>query len=135
MTYTFKGQTVELVPGQQFDTHWNIYYNEPSENGGSIKKIVCVNPKDIASGNTSNQSNQSNKVTNIVQSTEEVESVVLKINEISFLDLRKAFPGLGRASCKAISDNKPYKNFEELQSKNNALNVNWDILKEGLIYE
>jgi hypothetical protein len=132
MTYTWKGQTVELVPGQQFDTHWNIYYNEPTENGGSIKKIVCVNPKDISSG-----ANSSNVLNIDKTSTEqkEITTESLNINQISFLDLRKAFPGLGRASCKAISDNKPYSNFEELQSKNNTLNVNWDILKEGLVYE
>jgi hypothetical protein len=132
MTYTWKGQTVELVPGQQFDTHWNIYYNQPTENGGSIKKIVCVNPGDIVTGS------QQNKVVEIAQSSstdEEISNTSIKINEVSFLDLRKAFPGLGRASCKAISDNKPYSSFEELKSKNSSLNVNWDILKEGILYE
>ena len=132
MTYTWKGQTVELVPGQQFDTHWNIYYNQPTENGGSIKKIVCVNPGDIVTGS------QQNKVVEIAQSSstdEEISDTSIKINEVSFLDLRKAFPGLGRASCKAISDNKPYSSFEELKSKNSSLNVNWDILKEGILYE
>lgn len=133
MTYTWKGQIVELVPGQQFDTHWNIYYNEPTENGGSIRKIVCANPKDVKSGD-----HKEDKVVSINKTTETVEVGTvekLNVNEISFLDLRKAFPGLGRASCKTISDGKPYRSFEELQAKNNSLNVNWDILKEGLVYE
>jgi hypothetical protein len=130
--YIWKGQTVELVPGQQFDTHWNIYYNEPTENGGSIKKIVCVNPKDITSGNAP-QNNVRSIVTEPSSGVSEAQTI--NINEVSFLDLRKAFPGLGRASCKTISDNKPYRNFEELQSKNSSLNVNWDILKGSLVYE
>lgn len=134
MKYYYKGQEISLVPGQQFSSHWNIYYNQPTENGGSRRVIVTVVPdKDLtmkAEGDVEEVLETTTKTT--------VTTTGLNINSTTFMQFREAFPGVGRVAAKAITQtNKPpegYKDFDELKTINAALNINWEELKEAISF-
>lgn len=137
MKYFYKGQPVELVPGGQFTSHWNIYYNQPTENGGSRRVIVTVTPTDLKSEEEVTSTSSSAKST-LLSLTEEAASSpqLLNVNTASFTSFVRAFPGVGRVGAKAITQtNKPtngYKDFDELKERNSNLQINWEELK-GLI--
>lgn len=130
MKYIYSGQEVELVPGQQFDSHWNVYVNRTDAQGKIVKQILSVDPQVLHSSGSQEASQPQND-----SSLSQLEEIKLSINEASFLDIKKKFPGIGRIAAKTISENKPYQSFEDLKRKNSKLNINWDLLKENISYE
>jgi DNA uptake protein ComE-like DNA-binding protein len=131
--YIYKGQEVELVPGQQYTSHWNVYYNQPTENGGSRRIIVTAIP-----GQTLQIVDDTKPASPTTTELDDTIDNQLNINTSSFLVLRKHFPGIGRVAPKKIVENRPdggYKDFEELKELNKELNINWDELKDKLVFE
>lgn len=125
MAYYYQGKEIELVPNQQYTTHWNFYWQE----GGQ---------KVIRSGQPGIDLHPSPVAKNV--ETEEIvvdASTPVKVNEVSFTDIRRAFPGIGRVAAKAIVDNRPeggYQNFEQLLelNKSKVANINWEEVKKRL---
>lgn len=128
--YIYKGQEVTLVPGQQFTTHWNVYYQQPTEHGGSKQVIICCQP-----GHDLQLVDDSAPV---VADKPDVANKEFNINSANFTMLRQHLPGIGRVAPKTILNNKPqggYKDFEHFTEVNKKLNLNWEELKPILLFE
>jgi hypothetical protein len=125
MKYYYQGLEVKLVPGQQFSSHWNIWV--PS--GDGKQKIISVHPNQVTSDNSTQVSSNVVSIAETADSklAEHTLANAFNINEASFLDIKRAFPGIGRVAAKQINDNKPYEGLEDLKRKNSNLNVNWEI--------
>lgn len=129
--YIYKGQEVTLVPGQQFSTHWNVYYQQPQEHGGSKQIIICCQP-----GHDLQMVEDNAPVA--VADKPDVANKEFNINAANFTMLRQHLPGIGRVAPKTILNNKPqggYKDFEHFTEVNKKLNLNWDELKPILLFE
>jgi len=142
MKYFYKGTEVQLVPGQQFSTHWNIYFNQPTENGGTIRRIVSGQPgKDIELRGDDEVAPQVEieglpKSLNILTVTPTVEPI--NINTADFNSIRGALAGVGRASVRTIIKNKPvngYANFSQLVDLNSNVQAQWEIIEPLLKFE
>jgi hypothetical protein len=137
--YIYKGQEVQLVPGQQFSHGWYIYYNQPTEDGGNKKVQVLATPPGepganlrIVDDDTVITSLEGGKKNEEIPNPESVN-----INQVSFTEMHKSLPGIGRAGAKKILANKPssgYQDIEELKELNSDLAINWDELKEVLVF-
>lgn len=126
--YKYKGQFVELVPGQQFSSHWNVYYNEPTAEGGSIRRIVTVIP-----GQTLEIIDDAKEEASPIKHQEINEN--FNINSATFTSIKSKFSGIGRVASKAIITHRPeggYRDFDELKELNKELTINWDELKDKL---
>lgn len=132
--YFYKGQEVTLVPGQQYSSHWNVYYNMPTENGGSKQIIVTAVVGENLEIVDDSQSSTKEKTTSLSLNLAEA----LNINLAGYAAIRKAFPGIGRVAPKAITQNRPdngYENFNHFVELNKSLNLNWEELKGKIIFE
>lgn len=130
-SYYYQGKAVELVPNQQYTTHWNFYWHE-----GGQRVIRSGQPGiDLLSS----------PVQSPVVLSEEEETLstsipsTLKINEASFTDIRKTLPGIGRIAAKALTNNRPkeggYRDFDHLLELNKSevgATVNWEEVKVKL---
>lgn len=129
--YLYKGQEVTLIPGQQFTTHWNVYYLEPMEHGGTRQVTVCCQPgHDL-------QLVEDNVVVAIADKPN-VSNQEFNINLAGFTAIRQHLPGIGRVAPKTVINNRPsggYKDFDEFCELNKKLNLNWDELKPVLLFE
>lgn len=136
--YIYKGKEVQLVPGQQFTDGWNVYYPEDTENGGTIMRIHKAIPPG-QEGTNLQVIGDDTPITAIVGGKQEeiLNPTSVNINNVTFTEMHKSLPGIGRASAKVILSNKPsngYQDIEELKSLNRELNVNWDELKSILVF-
>jgi len=126
--YLYKGQEVEVV--QQFTTHYNVWYQEPMEHGGTRKVIVSCQPgHDL-------QVVEDNVVA--MADKPDVANKEFNINLAGFTAIRQHLPGIGRVAPKTVINNRPsggYKDFEQFCELNKKLNLNWDELKPILLFE
>lgn len=136
------GRIVELVPGQQFDTHWSFY--EERDGGRYIRNgipgtdLVPVSEQPVPPEPTPTE------VVKVVPQTvpAPTEGFVKLINvntETSSYALALHLPGIGKASAKKMCDRRPknggYKDFEHFRQVNNDLNLDeeaWERVK-GLV--
>lgn len=137
--YIYKGKEVTLVPGQQFTDGWNVYCPEDTENGGSIMRIHKAIPPGQEGSNLQIISDDT-PIAAIIggKANEEIPNPTsVNINQVSFTEMHKSLPGIGRASAKKILSNKPlngYQDLDELKELNQDLAINWDELKEVLVF-
>lgn len=140
--YIYKGAEVQLVPGQQFNTHWNVFYNHPTENGGSIPRIASVQigelqiidddavPEKIQIPDSFNPATMTESI--------QVKVAAININTADFNSLRSALPGIGRNEVKAILKNKPsagYADFSHLVDLNPTVKVQWEPIEALVKFE
>jgi DNA uptake protein ComE-like DNA-binding protein len=127
--YLYKGQEVKVV--QQFTTHYNVYYQEPMEHGGTRQvNVSCPPGQDL-------QLVEDNAPIAIADKPD-VSNQEFNINAASFTAIRAHLPGIGRVAPKTVINNRPnggYKNFEQFCELNKKLNLNWDELKPILLFE
>lgn len=126
--YYWKGIEVYSVPGQQFSTHWNCYYDQPTDNGGSRRIIISIAPSEI----TFNAP--------VEVKPEEKKPVSLNINLATYTSIRDALgSGIGRVAPKSFIRNRPdggYKDFSQFKELNKELeNVNWEEIEKLLTFE
>lgn len=126
--YYWKGVEVFPVPGQQFSTHWNCYYNQPTENGGSRRIIISIVPSEITF-NAPVEVKEENK-----------QPTTLNIDLATYTSIREALgSGIGRVAPKTFIRNRPdkgYKDFAQFRELNKELeNVNWEELEKLLTFE
>lgn len=129
MSYYYQGKEIVLVPNQQYTTHWNFYWEE-----GGQKTIRSGQPGIDLHSSPISVTPEAEETTEILDT-----SVSLKINDASFTDIRRSFPGIGRIAAKAIADNKPeggYQDFEQLLelNKSKVSNINWEEVKKRLVF-
>lgn len=122
--------TIEVfpVPGQVFSTHWNCYYQQPTEDGGHRRVVISLAPEQIS---------QSAPVVDIKV---ESEQKLLNINLASFSTIREALgAGIGRVAPKTFIKNRPtdgYRDFADFKSLNKELdNVNWEEIEKKIVFE
>lgn len=152
------GRVVELVPGQQFSTHWNFYEDiagvRTIRHGVPELDIVMVQPTTelVLPENWGTPNSQTEET----PTTDETISVVQVIEQqieptVGFIKLVNLntetssyaialhLPGIGKATAKKICDRRPkdggYKDFGHLREINNDFNLDdgaWDKVK-GLV--
>ena len=140
MKYIYKGQEVQLVPGQQFSHGWYIYYNQPTEDGGSRKTQILATPPGEPGANLQVVDDDT-VITSLEGGKKDSEAIPnpesVNINQVSFTEMHKSLPGIGRAGAKKILANKPlkgYEDIEQLKELNSQLSINWDELKGVLVF-
>lgn len=130
--YLWKGYEIELIPGQMFDSHWNVYWNQPTEDGGSRRVLVTVRP-----GIDLTEVDADSIATPSIEITSKESERKIAINTATFLLVKETFPGIGRGAARAIIKNRPssgYSSFEELMELNKEVSINWEELKTVLVF-
>ena len=137
--YIYKGKVVQLVPGQQFTDGWNVYYPRDTEDGGSRMEIHKAIPEGQPGANL--QVVDDDAVITSLEGGKKDEEIPnpesVNINQVSFTEMHKSLPGIGRAGAKKILANKPlsgYEDIEQLKELNRELSINWDELKGVLVF-
>lgn len=132
--YYYKGQEVQLVPGQQFSTHWNVTLG--------TQKISAQPGVDLFIREDGEAPPTTEEIEAELAAVEgKTTSEPVNINAATQTDIRKAFPSLGRIAAKQIPINRPeigYQSFEELVNLNKGKcpnNVQWDSIKELVVFE
>lgn len=133
MKYIYKGKEVQLVPGQQFTDGWNVYYPEDTENGGTIMRIhKAIPPGQIGANLKIVDDNAVIAIDGGKKNVDAVESPeAVNINQVTFTEMHKSLPGVGRTSAKKIMSNKPpggYENLEQLKELNSDIDIVWEEL-------
>lgn len=129
--YLWKGYEVELVPGQMFDTHWNVYWNQPTEDGGSRRILITVRP-----GIDLTEVDADSVITPVAAVEKEPERK-LAVNSATYSLIKEMFPGIGRTAARAIVKNRPasgYADFEELVALNRETGINWEELRTVVVF-
>ena len=138
--YIYKGQEVQLVPGQQFSHGWYIYYNQPTEDGGSRKIQLLATPPGEPGANL--QVVDDDAVITSLEGGKKDEEIPnpesVNINQATFTELHKQLPGIGRVAAKKVLANKPlsgYQDIEQFKELNRELSINWDELAGILVFQ
>lgn len=132
MQYFWQGKEIFLIPGQQFTSHWNCFYYQSTEDGNSKKVTVAVRPEEIS--NTL-------EVDNVIPLNKEASPSIkvdkVSINKSTYTEINKNFPMIGRTTARTIIRNRPkdgYENFETMQKINKDLSINWEELKDKVVF-
>jgi len=134
--YIYKGVEVEPIPGQQFSSHWNVWYDEPTEHDGKKRvKVSVVVGKDL-------EVLEDGAVINLIPDITNAASPMdaFNINLGTFSSIRVALPGIGRTAARHLIKNRPadgYKDFEDIISLNSedCKGLNWEEIKEVISFE
>lgn len=148
------GRVVELVPGQQFSTHWNFYEDiagvRTIRHGVPDLDIVMVQvTNDIVLPEGWGIPNTETVVTDetitvdevIEQQVEPTPGFIKLVNlntETSSYAIALHLPGIGKATAKKICDRRPvggYKDFDHLREVNSDFNLDdgaWEKVR-GLV--
>jgi hypothetical protein len=144
MPYFYKGQPVELIESQLFDTHWNFWM----EVGG--RRIIGSGTPgiDLFEGDSPPltpipSDNKAEVLPLLPNASTSVEVQVksgdrLNINQANYSLIRKFMPGIGRSAPKKLIDNKPeggYRDFAHLKECNAELQINWDVVESVIVFE
>lgn len=140
MNYFYKGQLVELIENQLFNTHWNFWMQVEGRRvirsgqpgidlfqEGEVPALPELKQAEILPLHSAQQSDQVK-----MQPGEKVN-----INSATFSLIRKAMPGLGRVGAKKLVDNRPeggYQSFEQLKEINADLQTNWEVVQGSITF-
>ncbi len=129
MKYYWKGAEVYPVPGQTYSTHWNCYFNQPTENGGHRRIIISIVPNELTTNQIATTEVEAKKV-----------DAHLNINLASYTAIRDALGmGIGRTAPRTFIKNRPetgYIDFAQFKKLNEGLeNINWEEIEKVIVFE